>query len=199
MADPKKNLRMIVLSLLLGMIAPGLALSQGSFKDGKDANKDEPVEITADRMRSEDGGVKIVFSGNVVGVWGDLTINSDILEIYNSEENTKETDEIVAIGNVIITRENKKAKGDRAVYLDKLQKIILTGNPTATAWEDKNIIQGKEMIFLLEKDRFVVNKRVRMKLFPEKKQSKDQKTAAKGDKKKVWVDAKNNLPREDKK
>ena len=67
---------------------------------------------------------------------GDLKITSDIMEIYNTEDK-KETDEIVAIGNVVITRGTKRAIGDRAVYLDKLQKIILTGTPYATAWEEE--------------------------------------------------------------
>ncbi len=193
MPDFKQNIFLVIFALILGFVSPEFALSQAkNIKDSQAANRDKPIEITAERMRSEDGGVKIVFSGNVIAIWGDLNINSDILEIYNSGEEKKETDEIVAIGNVIITRANKKAKGDRAVYFEKLQKIILTGNPTATAWEDKNIIQGKEMIFLLDKDRFVVNDRVRMKLFPQKKQKKDNKTATRDRKKKVWVDAKNN-------
>ncbi len=93
----------------------------------KSKKSKEPIEITSDRMRSENGGVKIVFSGNVVSYKGDLKITSDIMEIYNTEDK-KETDEIVAIGNVVITRGTKRALGDRAVYLDKLQKIILNIN-----------------------------------------------------------------------
>ena len=139
----------------------------------KSKKSKEPIEITSDRMRSENGGVKIVFSGNVVSYKGDLKITSDIMEIYNTEDK-KETDEIVAIGNVVITRGTKRAIGDRAVYLDKLQKIILTGTPYATAWEEGNMIEGREMIFLLEKDRFVVNQRVRMKFYP-KDEKKDPK------------------------
>jgi len=189
----KKIKTLLCLSLALGLLFPALVSSQESVNKNLKPKKEEPIEITAERMRSEKGGEKIIFSGNVIGIWGDLTITSDVLEIYNSGEEKKETDEVVAIGNVVITRANKKAKGDRAVYLDKLQKIILTGSPKATAWEDKNIIEGKEMIFLLEKDRFVVNERVRMKLFPEKKEDpKDKKNVAEGDKKKAWVDAKNN-------
>lgn len=131
----------------------------------------EPIEITSDRMRSEDGGVKIIFSGNVVSYKGDLKITSDIMEVYNSADK-KETDEIVAIGNVVITRGLKRATGDKAVYLDKLQKIILTGTPKAVAWEEDNMIEGREMIFLLEKDRFVVNERVRMKIYPKDEEEK---------------------------
>lgn len=126
-------------------------------------------------MRSEDGGKKIIFSGKVKGQWGELKIDSDILEIYNDKKGNQ-TDEIVAIGNVVITRGTKKAKGDRAVYLDTAQKIILTGSPKATAWEENNIIEGKEMIFLLDKDRFVVNERVRMKFYPKNKKKKSKST-----------------------
>ena len=157
---------LIFLALLLTVSSSG---AQTPAK--KTADDNEPIEITSDRMRSENGGVKIIFSGNVESYRGDLKITSDIMEVYNSEDK-KETDEIVAIGNVVITRGLKKATGDKAIYLDKLQKIILTGTPKATAWEEDSMIEGREMIFLLEKDRFVVNERVRMKLYP-----KDEKKA----------------------
>ena len=140
-------------------------------------NKDNsPIEITSDRMRSENGGRKIIFSGKVVAVKADMTITSDIMEVYNTPDK-KQTEEIVAIGNVNITRGEKKAIGDRAVYLDQLQKIILTGTPNAIAWEGKDIIEGREMIFLMDKDRFVVNERVRAKLF--QKSRKENKPSAK--------------------
>ncbi len=190
MLSLKKIHFILTLLLIIGFMIPGAGVSQGLLKKNSEGNEDKPIEINSDRMRSEDGGKKIIFSGNVIGTWGDLTINSDILEIYNSDTDKSQTDEIVAIGNVFITRDKKRAKGDRAVYLDKLQKIILTGKPHATAWEDKNIIEGKEMIFLLEQDRFVVNQRVRMKLFPKKKQTQARKNDDKANKGKVWVDAK---------
>ena len=175
-----KNLRSgFIIFIACALIAlPSIAQTQKSQKPKQD---NEPLEITSDRMRSENSGVKIIFSGNVVSYKGDLKITSDMLEVYNSED-TKETDEIVAIGNVFITRGLKKATGDKAVYIDKLQKIILTGTPKATAWEEDRMIEGREMIFLLEKDRFVVNERVRMKMYPKDKEEK------KPQKKKVSVD-----------
>lgn len=191
MRNHKQHILIAILLLLSGLLVPGVGFSQGLLDKGAKHNKDKPIEIVSDRMRSEDGGEKIIFSGNVTGTWGELTITSDILEIYNSKKTENQTDEIVAIGNVVITKDKKRAQGDRAVYLDKLQKIILTGKPHATAWEDKNIIEGKEMIFLLDQDRFVVNQRVRMKLFPKKKQTQARKNDNKGSKNKVWVDAKN--------
>ncbi len=160
----KKSIFLITLALVFSLQIPSPLISK----------EKDPVEITSDRMRSEDGGLKIIFSGNVVGYWGDLKITSDILEVYNTKDK-KETDEIVALGNVFITRGKKRAKGDKAIYLDKLQKIILTGTPKATAWEDSNMIEGREMIFLLDKDRFVANNRVRMKIYPKDDDKKERK------------------------
>ena len=167
MTNTLKWIYILTIVLTFSLLMPSTLLS----KEGK--NKD-PVEITSDRMRSEDGGIKIIFSGNVVGYRGDLKITSDILEIYNTQDK-KETEEIIAIGNVFITRGLKKAKGDKAIYLDKLQKIILTGTPKATAWEERNMIEGRELIFLLEKDRFFANNRVRMKIYPKDKKNKSPK------------------------
>ena len=145
-----------------------LGFSQPTKDKTHPKDSSPPIEITSDRMRSENGGQKIIFSGNVSITKDDMVITSDIVEVY-STSGKKQTNEIVAIGHVEISRGNKKAKGDRAVYLKHLQKIILTGNPKAIAWEGDNIIEGREMIFLMEKDRFVVNERVHAKLFPQKK------------------------------
>ena len=165
MTRTKKGIHIVAMALIISLTIISISLSK---------EKKDPVEITSDRMRSEDGGLKIIFSGNVVGYWGDLKITSDILEVYNTQDK-KETEEIVAIGNVFITRGLKRAKGDKAIYLNKLQKIILTGTPKATAWEENNIIEGREMIFLLDKDRFVANNRVRMKIYPKDKENKENK------------------------
>ncbi len=167
-----KSAGLIIFAAWVFVALPAIAQNEAPLKE-KSKKSEEPIEITSDRMRSENGGVKIVFSGNVVSYKGDLKITSDIMEIYNTEDK-KETDEIVAIGNVI-TRGTKRAIGDRAVYLDKLQKIILTGTPYATAWEEGNMIEGREMIFLLEKDRFVVNQRVRMKIYPKDEKNNPKK------------------------
>ena len=167
MTKVQKWIYILTIVLTFSLLIPSILRS-------KEGEKKDPLEITSERMRSEDGGIKIIFMGNVVGYWGDLKITSDILEIYNTEDK-KETEEIIAIGNVFITRGLKRGKGDKAIYIDKLQKIILTGTPKAIAWEDKNMIEGRELIFLLDKDRFFANKRVRMKIYPKDKEDKKGK------------------------
>jgi len=171
MTKALKWIYILTIALTFSLLMPSILLS-------KEGEKKDPLEVTSDRMRSEDGGVKIIFSGNVVSTRGDLKITSDIMEVYNTQDK-KETEEIVAIGNVFITRGLKRAKGDKAVYLDKLQKIILTGTPKATAWEESNMIEGRELIFLLEKDRFFANNRVRMKIYPKDKKDKKNKSPKK--------------------
>ena len=141
-------------------------------KTGDTKKKRDPVEVTSEKMRSENKGEKIIFSGNVVSMWGDTEVKSDLLEVTNpknAEGTAGGMDQIIATGNVVITRGLKKAKGDKAVYLDKEQKIILTSNTNVIAWEDKDMIEGKEMIFLLDKDRFLVNDKVKMKFYPKDK------------------------------
>ena len=171
-----------VIFLLALTISGGLGLPSAfslplSGKPSPEGNKN-PIEITSDRMRSENQNRKIIFSGNVKSKWGDLEIQSDVLEIYtlssegrnasanNSIAGGQELEEIVALGNVRIKKGNRRAKGDKAIYFDRQQKIILTGSPKAVAWEGDNIIEGREMIFLLERDRFVVNERVIFKMYP---------------------------------
>ncbi len=169
----------LLASLFLLLFAGPLSAQDNALKSSLSDNKD-PVEITSDRMRSEDRGQKIIFSGNVLAVWGDLSIRSDILEIYNHSDKKggdstsslgegQQLDEIIAIGNVDVRRGDRRAKGTRATYRDKQQTITLKGNPKAIAWEGDNIIEGKQMIFFLESDRFQVNDRVRIKLFPSNK------------------------------
>ncbi|MEK9628563.1 MAG: LptA/OstA family protein [Nitrospinota bacterium] len=167
-----KAVYILAIALFIGLSIPCTSFS-------KDKEKKDPVEIQSDRMRSEDGGLKIIFSGNVEGYWGDLKITSDILEVYNTKDK-KETEEIVAIGNVFIKRGDKRAKGDHAIYYDKLQKIVLKGTPKATAWQENNIIEGREMIFLLDKDRFIANDRIRVIITPKEE---DEKGENKGSKK----------------
>ena len=154
----------LIFILSLSTLFVPASFSQQTKDTGKKTDNSS-IEITSDRMRSENGGQKIIFSGNVVAAKGDMTITSDIMELYNTSDK-KQIEEIVAIGHVKISSGEKKAEGDRAVYLEKLQKIILTGNPTAKAFEGNDIIEGREMIFLMKKNRFVVNERVRVKLFP---------------------------------
>ena len=163
-------------------MSPANAFSAKSKDVLKKEQEKSPIEIQSDKLRSENEGKKFIFSGNVFSVWGDLEIKSDVLEVYSnpkSKAGRKQTsedigqagqdlDKIIAIGNVNIKKGDRRAKGDRAYYDNKKQIIIITGEPNATAWEGENIIRGKKMIFVMEKDLFKVEGRVNVVIIPKK-------------------------------
>jgi lipopolysaccharide export system protein LptA len=177
----------IIIAVFFAFFGPSqnIAFSQTTSVNSDRPNDDEPIEINADKMRSMNNGEKIIFSGNVVGVWGDLQIRSEVFELYTDKKKNKSNKkdkqggqnlkEVIAIGNVSIIRGTTRAKGDRATYYVEDDKIVLTGTPKASAWEDGNKIEGKEMIFLLEEDRVVINGRVEVKFFPSNKPPKKSK------------------------
>lgn len=138
--------------------------SSSSFAERllKKDDKNIPIEITSEKMVSSKKSNKITFIGDVVAIRGNLTILSDEMTVYNKKSG--KTEKIVAKGHVKIEREGKVALGDHAVYFEKEGKIVLTGNPRA--WEKDNEIIGKEMIFLLNEDKFIVkgSKEKKMKL-----------------------------------
>lgn len=145
------------------------------------------LEITSDKMRTENNGRKIIFTGNVRGTWEDVVLTSEILEVYTqpAEKTGKpaatkgddpsrgqELEKIIALNNVDVVKGTKRARGDKAVYYDKEQKMILTGTPHATAWEKENILEGPEMIFYMNEDRFEVTNGVKLILFPKSSEVK---------------------------
>jgi lipopolysaccharide transport protein LptA len=163
----------------VGMI-PTNAFSAKSKDKLKKSQENKPIEIQSDKLRSENEGKKFIFSGNVLSNWGDLEIKSDILEVYANPKSKvdrkkatedvsqagQDLDKIIAIGNVDIKKGDRRAKGDRAHYDNKKQIIVITGEPSATAWEGENIIKGKKMTFILEEDLFKVEGRVILVLNP---------------------------------
>lgn len=171
---------LFLVGLFLLGINPTNALSAKAKKSLKNEQERQPIEIKSEKLRSENEGKKFIFTGNVLSTWGDLIIKSDILEVYANPESkvdrkkatddvsqaSQDLDKIIAIGNVDIKKGDRRAKGDRAHYDNKKQIIIITGEPNAIAWEGENIIRGKKMIFVLEKDLFKVEGQVRLVLKP---------------------------------
>lgn len=185
MQNPKLLIVFLIILSLLAM-GPANTFSAKTKDSFKSKQEKSPIEIQSDKLRSENEGKKFTFSGNVLSVWGDLEIKSDILEVYSNPKNNtgrkraaddisqanQDLDKIIAIGNVDIKKGDRRAKGDRAHYDNKRQIIIITGEPNATAWEGQNIIRGKKMIFVMEKDLFKVEGRVNVVLNPKSTQKK---------------------------
>lgn len=168
----------------LAAVGAGFLLMTGSpvwAQKNSEAEEPKRLEITSEKMRTENNGRKIIFTGNVRGTWEDVVLTSRILEVYTRPRDKtqpgstsgkedpgqgQELEKIIALENVDVVKGTKKARGDKAVYYDKEQKMVLTGTPHATAWENENILEGPEMIFYMNEDRFEVTNGVKLILFP---------------------------------
>lgn len=151
-----------------------------SKKNNPDRN--QPINITSDRLEAYNEKSLVVFSGNAVAVQGDKVIKADSLLITYKKEpgaagqksevgdfaQAGSVEKIEAKGNVRITQEKKIVTGDYAVYYQDTQKIVMTGN--AVMKEGNNTIRGEKIDVFLDENRGVVessgSQRVTATIYP---------------------------------
>jgi lipopolysaccharide export system protein LptA len=145
-----------------------LKLASAANSTAEPAAKDEPVQVTADRMVSNSRTDQVVFSGNVELRRGELYVKADRLDITQDHE-TKKVSQMVATGSVFIRRGEQAATAEHATFFENEQKAVLTGNPHA--WEGSTEVWGEEMVFLMGEGSMLVTggpQRVRVQLLPNK-------------------------------
>lgn len=146
------------------------------------ANKREPIFITSDRMEVDQKKQTITYTGRVVAQQGDLIMKSQVLTAnYNAD--MKALNEVVAEGQVQVTQGDRVATGTKAVFDDKNQTIILTGDPVVR--QGNSQVSGSRITFFVEQERAVVeggSQRVKATIFPEEiqKREKEQASPSKG-------------------
>jgi len=158
----------ISLAVLFYLVMANNILCAQDISDKKNLiNKNEPVEITSDRMEAFNEKKMVIFSGNATAKQGDITLKADQLLLYNKNELGKndkidakeistsgELDKIEAKGNVIITQKERMATGNEASYQQDTGQIILTGN--AILREGKSTVTGCKVIVYTNEDRGAV-------------------------------------------
>jgi lipopolysaccharide export system protein LptA len=149
--------------LLAPVIFPHPVAAQDIIRGLK--GKGGPIEITSDRLDAYNEKKMVVFSGNVVAAQDDKTIYADTLNIiYRKEPEPRagkrpeasggELDRIEAVGNVRVVQLNRLVTGEKAVYYQDEQKIIVTGNPVLK--EGENVIRGERVVVLLDENKGIV-------------------------------------------
>ena len=129
--------------------------------------KDDPINIEADRMISQEEQNSVVFIGNVDARQGPVTIRTDEMTVHyvqddSEKEKGKDKDKkqsskvkkLICIGNVEVTQEDWLGTGKRMDYFAIDRKVILTGD--AKAWQGQNMVAGKTIIYYLDEKRSVV-------------------------------------------
>src|SRR5262245_66134548 len=154
---------------------------QGPFK----LDSGKPIFITSDRMEADRKKSIITYSGRVVAVQGDMTMNSANLSASYSED-MKKVKEIIAEGNVQIVQGDRMATGAKSVFNGDAQTITLTGSP-AVVKQGNNEVSGSRIVYYIEEDRAVAeggSGRVKAAIYREevKKEADRGKKAGEGKK-----------------
>ncbi|MDX9835396.1 MAG: lipopolysaccharide transport periplasmic protein LptA, partial [Desulfobulbus sp.] len=144
-------------ALAITVIALLPALACGAPTAG---SSNEPINIEANRMVSQENGNSVVFIGNVEAKQGKLTIRSEEMTVFYTESKggkdnatTSQMDRLICKNNVKITQEDWLGTGDRMDYFAKERKVILSGN--AKTWQGPNMVSGKTIIYYLDEKRSV--------------------------------------------
>jgi lipopolysaccharide export system protein LptA len=136
-----------------------------------------PMVIHSNTLEADDKKGTVVFAGDVEAKRDDFTVYCHEMVVYyekssgkkGAEEVATRIDKIVATGNVKIVRaEGGTATGEKAVYYQQDEKLVLTGKPVVK--QKDNSVEGDRITLFLKEDRSVVegssDKKVRAVIFP---------------------------------
>ncbi len=106
-------------------------------------NDKGPIEITSDKLLSDNEKGIATFVGNVVATQGQTTLKAEWMEVRYTKNG--EISQIHARGHVLVTKNNQKVQAQEAFYYRDKEVIIFTGNPVA---EDPNtIVRGSKITY----------------------------------------------------
>jgi lipopolysaccharide export system protein LptA len=96
---------------------------------------------------------RIVFKGDVKVVQSDFSLAaSEVTAVFG--KSAEDIRKIVAIGDVLIEKADKRAWGERATYDRGNATILLEGSPVLK--QGRNFIKGEEILVRLDEDRMQV-------------------------------------------
>lgn len=150
------------------------ATKPGKPKPGKTGEPEvrEPVHFESKGLRGlrEQGTVELI--EDVIVTQGDLRMEADRAQIYY-DENQKEVEKVVAVGNVKMfnvdksTGEKMKAYCNQVQFLNKDRTVIMEGN--ARLWRGtQSVIRGKKITYEIDTG-WIKADRVAGELQPEEK------------------------------
>jgi lipopolysaccharide export system protein LptA len=164
---------------LFGQSLAGEPKQRGGFP----ASGDQPIEINADRLDVMQDKQIAIFSGNVDALQGDIRLNADSLRVHYRKQPAKgaaqaddgsfgrSISQIDAIGKVLVTSPEEKARGDRGIYLVDQRVIILEGNVELA--RAGNVLKGQRATMNIDSGRAVMDQgRVRGVFVPQRKEQR---------------------------
>ncbi|MFI5394373.1 MAG: lipopolysaccharide transport periplasmic protein LptA [Candidatus Binatia bacterium] len=132
------------------------------------SSKREPISITSDAMEFDYGTRVLTYKGAVVVTQGDMKLESASLTVALDEHADNQVKEVVANGNVRLSKGSRWATGGHAVFDQGNNTVVLSEK--AELHDGPNQINGDRVVVYLNEERSVVeggnNSRVRAVLFP---------------------------------
>jgi lipopolysaccharide export system protein LptA len=176
------SLGAIVFSLVLLFTAGEAQDKKGSSKGGEknvglgtglgfDANSRAPIDISSDTVEGDQKQNTVTFKGNVIAKQENTTIYANVLLITYDTEN-KKVREIVASGNVKVVNLDRRATGQKVIFYQDENKVVLEGD--AVIREGENVVRGERVTYYINEERSVVESgkggRVTTTIVPPKKE-----------------------------
>ena len=143
----------LALAALLVCLEPLTARAADAFLQWDAAG--EPIEVDSESMELLGKDGKVIFTGEVMVVRGDLTLHSDRLEVTVDEEG-KRLRLVEATGNVRMRKGEMVASGQKGTYDIDEGVVTLTGEPKV--WQGRNVVGGETIELYLADERVVVDK-----------------------------------------
>lgn len=137
--------------------AVGVAKTEAKVKKGAPADAPgRDAVITAERIEFDNKEGVILFDENVLVDDEQFVMRSDRLLVFM--EGTNDVQQIMAVGNVSITNQNRLATCEKAVYTKKNGQIVMTGNARLTRQGDEGgEVTGNRITFWLDDERMEVS------------------------------------------
>ena len=112
--------------------------------------------ITAEKIEFDNKEGVILFDENVLVDDEQFVMRSDRLLVFM--EGTNDVQQIMAVGRVSITNQNRSASCEKAVYTKKDGQIVMTGNARLMRQGDQGgEVTGKRITFWLDDERMEVS------------------------------------------
>jgi lipopolysaccharide export system protein LptA len=144
--------------------------------------KDQPIDISSDKLDVFQNDHKAIFTGNVIAIQGTTNMRSEKMTVYYRDDSKPNASSasapaeasaapaknkassgaqaqgitrIDAEGNVLFTTPTETARGDLAIYHADTDTIDLTGTSVILT-RDQNVLKGTKMVYNMATGRSVL-------------------------------------------
>jgi len=172
------NSTLWVTIFFFGLMAAVSVSAEAPKKETEDT-KPKPIVIKSKTLELDNETRVVTFTGDVNAQKDEFVIDCQQMRLYyentpkqgDSETSGNSIDRIVAEGDVKITRtEGGMATSNKAIYYQKAEKLVLTGNPVVR--QENDFVEGDRITMFIKENRTVVegsaNRKVKALIFPKR-------------------------------